>query len=154
VSHTLRSARTRIISVRLAEHSNDGSIMRKAAKAKIDGAKAKIDWSAVDAMAGEQRHAAAMADPEARPLTEEHIAMGRARLVPRVRTLRRALKLSQEKFAARYHIPVGTLRDWEQGRKEPDAAAKAYLHVIASEPELVRKALAKRHHGAQEDEAA
>jgi putative transcriptional regulator len=49
---------------------------------------------------------------------------------------------------------VGTLRDWEQGRKEPDAAAKAYLHVIASEPELVRKALAKRHHGAQEDEAA
>jgi hypothetical protein len=45
---------------------------------------------------------------------------------------------------ARYRIPVGTLRDWEQGRKEPDAAAKAYLHVIATDPEMVRKALARR----------
>jgi putative transcriptional regulator len=90
-------------------------------------------------------------DPDARPMTEEEWAA--ARRVPRVRTLRRALKLSQEEFAARYHIPVGTLRDWEQGRKEPDAAAKAYLHVIASEPEIIRRALAKRHRGAQEDEA-
>jgi putative transcriptional regulator len=114
--------------------------------------KPKIDWSAVDAMTEEERHAAAMADPDARPMTEEEWAA--ARRVPRVRTLRRALKLSQEEFAERYHIPVGTLRDWEQGRKEPDAAAKAYLHVIASEPETVRKALAKRHRPAQEDEAA
>lgn len=37
-------------------------------------------------------------------------------------------------------IPIGTLRDWEQGRKEPDAAAKAYLRVIAREPDTVRKA--------------
>ena len=64
--------------------------------------------------------------------------------VPRVRSIRRALKLSQEEFAARFQIPVGTLRDWEQGRKEPDAAARAYLHVIASKPEIVRKALEKQ----------
>jgi putative transcriptional regulator len=75
-------------------------------------------------------------------------------VVPRVRTLRRVLKLSQEEFAARFHIPVGTLRDWEQGRKEPDAAAKAYLHVIASEPEIVRKALANRHRRTRAGEAA
>jgi hypothetical protein len=43
--------------------------------------------------------------------------------------------------AARYHIPIGTLRDWEQGRVEPDQAARAYLTVIAREPEAVRKAL-------------
>jgi len=121
-------------------------------KTKIEN-RTKIDWSALDAMTEEERHAAAMADPDARPLTEEDIATGRARLVPRVRTLRRALKLSQEDFAARYHIPLGTLRDWEQGRKEPDAAAKAYLHVIASEPEIVRRALAKRHRGTPGDEA-
>ena len=128
--------------------------MRRTANAKADAAKTKIDWSALDAMTVEERHAAAMADPDARPLTEEDIATGRARLVPRVRTLRRALKLSQEEFAARYHIPVGTLRDWEQGRKEPDAAAKAYLHVIASAPERVRKALARRQRRTQQGEAA
>jgi putative transcriptional regulator len=55
--------------------------------------------------------------------------------------LRRALGLSQEEFATRYHIPVSTLRDWEQGRFEPDAAARAYLTVIAREPEIVRRAL-------------
>jgi putative transcriptional regulator len=64
--------------------------------------------------------------------------------VPRARTLRRALGLSQEEFAARFHIPIGTLRDWEQGRAEPDQAARAYLEVIASAPDVVRKALGRK----------
>ena len=64
--------------------------------------------------------------------------------VAQVKTIRRALKLSQEEFAASFHIPIGTLRDWEQGRKEPDAAARAYLRVIAREPEVVRRALDRR----------
>jgi putative transcriptional regulator len=37
------------------------------------------------------------------------------------------LGLSQEKFATRFEIPIGTLRDWEQGRSEPDKPARAYL---------------------------
>jgi putative transcriptional regulator len=105
---------------------------------------ARVGWRRADADTARQRHTAATADPDAKPITEEDLATGRVRLVPRVRTLRRVLKLSQHDFAAHYHIPIGTLRDWEQGRKEPDAAAKAYLHVIASEPEVVRKALARR----------
>ncbi len=102
----------------------------------------KHDWSRLDAMTGEQRHAAAMADPDARPMTDEEWA--RARPVPRATIIRRAFKLSQEEFAAQFHIPIGTLRDWEQGRKGPDAAAKAYLRVIASAPDTVRKALLPR----------
>ena len=102
----------------------------------------KIDWSRVDAMTDEERHAAAMADPDARPMTDEEWAG--APKTPRVTIIRRALRLSQEEFAAQFHIPVGTLRDWEQGRKEPDAAAKAYLRVIASAPDTVRKALLPR----------
>jgi putative transcriptional regulator len=102
----------------------------------------KHDWSRLDAMTDEERHAAAMADPDARPMTDEEWA--RARRVPQVSIIRRAFRLSQEDFAAQFHIPIGTLRDWEQGRKEPDAAAKAYLRVIASEPETVRKALLPR----------
>jgi putative transcriptional regulator len=81
-------------------------------------------------------------DRDAKPMTEADWAA--APRVPRVTIIRRALKLSQEEFAERYQVPIGTLRDWEQGRKEPDAAAKAYLKVIASDPEAVRQALAKR----------
>ena len=51
------------------------------------------------------------------------------------------LGLTQEEFAARYRIPLGTLRDWEQGRSEPDQPARAYLTVIAHDPEGVRRAL-------------
>ena len=68
----------------------------------------------------------------------------RARKVPRAKTLCRALGLTQEEFAGRYHIPIGTLRDWEQGRAMPDQAARAYLTVIARDPEAVRKALGAR----------
>jgi len=52
------------------------------------------------------------------------------------------LTLTQEEFASRYGIPLGTLRDWEQGRTEPDATAKAYLKVIAAEPDAAAGALA------------
>ena len=83
--------------------------------------------------------AAAAADPDARPMTPDEMA--KARRVPRVKTLRRVLGLTQEEFAARYHIPLGTLRDWEQGRTEPDQPARAYLKVIASNPEDVSRAL-------------
>ena len=101
--------------------------------------KAKHDWSRFDAMTEEEKHAAAMSDPDAQPLTEEREK--RMKRVPRAKTLRRALGLSQEEFATRFHIPIGTLRDWEQGRAEPDQAARAYLKVIATAPDVVRKAL-------------
>jgi putative transcriptional regulator len=78
----------------------------------------RTDWARVDAMTDEEIHAAAMAAPDARPMTPEEMA--KARRVPRVKTLRRALGLTQEEFATRFRIPLGTLRDWEQGRTEPD----------------------------------
>src|ERR1700731_3522205 len=83
---------------------------------------------------------AAAADPDARPMTPEELK--KARRVPRVKTLRRALGLTQQEFAARYHIPLGTLRDWGQGRREPDQPAGAYLRAIAGNPEGVSRALA------------
>ena len=97
------------------------------------------DWSKLDAMDAPARSAAAQSDPDAQPLTAE--AMGQVRRTPQVKVIRRALGLSQEEFGARFHIPLGTLRDWEQGRKEPDAAARAYLVVIARRPDLVSEAL-------------
>ena len=90
-------------------------------------------------MTEEEISKAASRDPDARSITDEEFR--RARKVPRIKTLRRALALTQEEFAARYHIPLGTLRDWEQGRSEPDQPARAYLTVIARDPEGVRRAL-------------
>ncbi|MEH2257149.1 helix-turn-helix domain-containing protein [Nostoc sp.] len=55
--------------------------------------------------------------------------------------MRRALQLTQEEFAACYRIPLNTLRDWEQGRSEPDQTAQAYLKAIAGNPEAVYQAL-------------
>ena len=60
---------------------------------------------------------------------------------PQVKLIRRALGLTQEEFAERFHIALGTLRDWEQGAAVPDQSARAYLTVIARDPEAVRKAL-------------
>lgn len=72
------------------------------------------------------------------PLTYEDLA--RMQQTPQVKIIRRALGLTQEDFAAQFRIPIGTLRDWEQGRSAPDAAANAFLRVIAREPDAVRRA--------------
>ena len=101
---------------------------------------AKIDWTDADALTDEEIHKAALADPDAQPLTESQLA--RMRRVSPVKRLRWKLGLSQAEFAERFQIPVGTLRDWEQHRSEPDQAAKAYLKVIAKDAEFVRRALA------------
>jgi len=103
----------------------------------------KTDWNRLRAMTDEEVIAAARADPDAQPMTPEQLRT--ARRVPRTRTLRRALAMTQEEFAARYHIPIGTLRDWEQGRCKPDQPARAYLTVIAHDPEGVKRALAEKH---------
>ena len=104
-----------------------------------DGSERPFPKTPMRPMTEAEIEAAAAADPDARPMTPEELA--KARRVPRVRTLRRALGLTQEEFAARYHIPLGTLRDWEQGRTEPDQPARAYLKAIAGNPEAVSRAL-------------
>jgi putative transcriptional regulator len=99
----------------------------------------QTDWDALRAMTDEEIHAAALADPDNPPITPERQA--RLKRVPQVKVMRRALGLTQEEFSTRFRIPLGTLRDWEQGKSEPDQAARAYLTVIARDPEAVQKAL-------------
>ena len=99
----------------------------------------RTDWAALRAMTEEEINAIALTDPDNPPRTaerEKHL-----KRVPRVKVMRRALGLTQEAFAARFHIPLGTLRDWEQGKTEPDQAARAYLTVIARNPKAVTEAL-------------
>ena len=115
---------------------NDASITKTVKRDDLP----EPDFSRLDRMTDEEVTAAALSDPDGQPWTEKELA--RVRFVPRSRTLRRALRLTQQQFAERYHIPLGTLRDWEQMRSEPDQAARAYLKVIAKHPDLVAETLA------------
>ncbi len=79
-------------------------------------------------------------EPEAdAPLTDDEFGRGLGAVL--ARRARDATGLSQNAFAARFGIPAGSLRDWEQGRRAPDAAAQSYLRVIARMPDAVAKAL-------------
>ena len=90
-------------------------------------------------MTAEAIERAAQDDHDAQPLTAADLK--RMKRTPQAKIIRRALELSQEEFAARFHIPLGTLRDWEQGRAEPDQPTRAYLTVIARDPGHVNRAL-------------
>ena len=99
----------------------------------------RTDWAALRAMTDTEIDAAALSDPDNPPLTPERQA--RLKRVPPVKVMRRAMHLTQEDFSARFLIPLCTLRDWEEGKSEPDPATRAYLTVIARDPEAVRRAL-------------
>jgi putative transcriptional regulator len=114
-------------------HWNDGDTMNKTPE------QPKQDWTRFDAMTPEERHAAALSDPDAQPITAEN--EHRLKRTPQVRVIRSALRLSQEQFAKQFQIPLETLREWEEGRKEPDVATRAYLRVIARDPSAVVRAL-------------
>jgi putative transcriptional regulator len=126
----------------VARRQSDGTIVQVLPDGSTKPLPDKTDWARLRAMTDEEVMVAAMGDPDAQPMTPEQLRT--ARRLPRTKTLRRALALTQEEFAARYHIPLGTLRDWEQGRCEPDQPARAYLTVIAHDPEGVKRALAGR----------
>src|SRR5271165_6346231 len=126
----------------VAKRQSDGTFIQVLPDGSTKPLEDKTDWNRLRAMTDEEVTAAAMTDPDARPMTPAQLR--RSRRVPRAKTLRRALAMTQEEFAARFHIPIGTLRDWEQGRCEPDQPARAYLAVIAHDPEGVKRALAGR----------
>jgi putative transcriptional regulator len=98
------------------------------------------DWEALRKLSEAEVERRALSDPDARPLTDADFR--RLKRSPRVRIVRMALGLTQEEFARAYEIPVATLRDWEQGRREPDQASKTLLKLIERMPREVRAVLA------------
>lgn len=67
---------------------------------------------------------------------------GVAHLAVDIKALRSKVGKSQAQFAEAFHIPVGTVRDWEQGRRNPDAPARALLKIIAADPAIAERLLA------------
>lgn len=63
--------------------------------------------------------------------------------LPDVRAIRRSLRMTQHHFAAAFRIPLPTLKNWEQGRRMPDAPAAAYLLAIKRRPKEIMEAVAR-----------
>ena len=61
-----------------------------------------------------------------------------------VQAIRKKLRKSQDEFALMIGVSVATLRNWEQGRRQPHGPARALLKVAAENPQAVEKALGRR----------
>ena len=104
--------------------------------------KGDTDWVRIDGLTDEEAMAAALSDPDAQPLDAAQLS--RMRRVSRVKALRLRLGMTQAQFADAFHLPITTLRDWEQRRSTPDAPARALLLAIERDPEVMRRLLADR----------
>lgn len=97
------------------------------------------NWARLEAMADDEVRAAALSDPDALPSTPEQLA--KIRRVSRVKVWRQRLGLTRAEFARTFHLPIATVRDWEQHRSVPDAPARALLLAIERDPETMQKLL-------------
>jgi putative transcriptional regulator len=88
------------------------------------------------------KQAIAWASAEDVPVRVTMVSVERRPIVD-VRTLRQKLGLSQSEFAARFRFAPATVKNWEQGRTQPDGPARILLAVIAYHPDAVDDALRK-----------
>lgn len=117
----------------------DGTLVRVLPGGTTEPVVSRTDWARLEAMTEDEIEANALADPDNPPLTDAELR--RMQPVPNPKQIRRRLHLTQAEFAARFHLPLGTLRDWEQGAREPDSAARILLRVIDKNPDAVIEAL-------------
>ena len=76
-----------------------------------------------------------------RATTRRRIMEGRIESGKDIVALRRFTKLSQKEFARALEISVHTLRNWEQGRRQPEGPAIALLKIAARHPNIIRRAV-------------
>ena len=110
----------------------DGTVTRRRPGSRWKRLKPRSDWARVDATT--EAEIARQAAEDNAEAAEDAAAW--------VRRVRRRVGLSQTEFARRIGVPVATVRNWEQGKRFPDGAARALLRVIEREPEAVKRALA------------
>jgi putative transcriptional regulator len=94
----------------------------------------------LNAMTDEEITAAALADPDNPPLTDEQLAQFRRPAL--AKRVRHKLRMSREAFAMTYSIPLETLLAWERHQAEPTEVELAYLRLIEREPEITKTPVA------------
>jgi putative transcriptional regulator len=100
----------------------------------------KTNWDALKSLSDEDVALGASIDEDNPLLTDEELTQMQP--VPNVKQIRTNLKLSQSQFAKEFQLSVKTVQDWEQGRTQPDQAARTLLQVIAVNPDAVSAAIA------------
>lgn len=109
----------------------------------------KVDWAAIARTTDKKIDAQIDADPDTAPIFSDWELAHARRVAPRqtsghVRAIRRRLGLSQAQFAARFGFSIETLRNYEQGHRQPTGPARVLLQVIAAEPDAVTRAVIGR----------
>ena len=116
----------------------------RASKASVDKAIAAIDWAALEAKSDAEVRAAIAGDPDTVDIiTLPSDGWTGSWPLPDLQELRNRLGLSQKAFSQRFGIPKRSLENWEQGRRRGDAAANAYLHLIAAHPKEIAAMVAE-----------
>lgn len=109
----------------------------------VEAAMNAVDWEAIDSMTDEDIARQIAENPDAPPdLSDAPPEMVFPVHPPggvNVRGIRAKLGMTQAEFAERYGFALGSVRDWEQGRKQPEAATRTLLFVIEVQPDLVAK---------------
>jgi len=115
---------------------------------KVTAEVAAFTWSVIDDLTDLDIARQVAASPDAPPMLGDTeltnlLATGRARIIRRldVRGVRTKTGLSQDQFAETFGVSVATLRNWEQGRRAPEGAARVLLTVIDRDPTAVMRAL-------------
>jgi putative transcriptional regulator len=94
------------------------------------------DWGRLDAKSDNAITDAAIADPDAQPLTDDQLSLARRPAL--AKRVRQKLRMGQETFAISYGIPLEALRAWERHEIVPTQTEMAYLQLIEREPERAR----------------
>jgi putative transcriptional regulator len=128
--------------------------MRITRRSRADVDLSKIDWARIARTTEAEIADHVSADTDTAPIFSDGELSRARRVVPartavNVRAIRDRLGLSQRQFAERYGFSVETIRNYEQGHRRPAGPARTLLEVIASEPDLVTRALARRKSRAQ-----
>lgn len=110
---------------------------------------AKVDWTRIARTPEKEIAIQIAADENTAPIFTDTELKRARRVIPatsarNVKSLRRRLGLSQQQFADRYGFSVETIRNYEQGHRQPVGPARVLLEVIASEPDAVTRALSRK----------
>lgn len=118
-------------------------------RTRADVSLSKVDWAKVTRISEKDIAKQIASDADTAPIfTDAELDRAR-RVIPsasvrNVKSLRRRLGLSQQQFADRYGFSVETIRNYEQGHRQPTGPARVLLQVIASEPDAVTRALSRK----------
>lgn len=118
----------------------------KGSRRKALRAVARVNWAKMDATSDKELARQIAENPDAAPETSK-VPKRKWRIVlpePDVNAIRAKLGMTQDSFAAAFGVSTATVRNWEQGRRQPLGPARALLTIIECEPKAVLRALKQK----------